>query len=241
MVNTDKVISKLREGNIDSIINGLAELGKIKDPSVLDEVIKFANDSSERVRTQVAICLGELGDINAGKTLLKLSLDEDDAVRMEAAQSLGILGSKGYREAKLPLEKLIGDKNYRVRKYAIKALGMCGDSETIQKLVEIFDKKETSIEIKEIIANSIGQIGGSYAISLLKGWVEEGSMEVRREAIHALGILGNQAAVDILIKVLDDKAEDKVIKNYAKQALKDIEQNARENYLALKKRIEKYL
>jgi len=162
----------------------------------------------------------------------------DPAVRMEAANALGIIGSAGFPGSKQTLEKLITDDNYRVKKYAVKALGMCGDSKSIDILVEIFNKEETALELKELIAQTIGYIGGGHAMEILNLWVTAGSMEVRREAINALGLIGSQAAVDVLIKIANDKKDDKVIVNYAKAALKNIINVAKDRYMELKKKIE---
>jgi HEAT repeat protein len=233
-----KSLAHLHDKESENKIIALVELGKIKDPDSVTQIFKTATDEDERVRTQTAICLGELGDIRAGDTLLRLARDVDPAVRMESANALGIIGGAGFPAAKGTLEKMIADENYRVKKYAVKGLGLCGDSKSIDILVEIFNKNETALELKEFIAQSIGHIGGGHAMEVLNTWVNNGSMEVRREAVNALGVIGSQAAVDCLVKIVNDKEEDKVIVNYAKAALKNIVNVAKDRYLELKKKIE---
>ena len=66
-------------------------------------------------------------------------------------------------------------------------------------------------------------------------------MEVRREAIKALGFIGSETAVDRLIKIIKDKKEAKIIKNHARFALKTIVEKARKNYLELEKKIKNAL
>ena len=168
-------------------------------------------------------------------------LAEENAVKMEAAIALGRLGRKGYSESKEVLHGMLNENNFNVRKYVIKSLGSCGERDTIDLLVEIFNREESSLETKQVIAEAIGNIGGSYAMQVLKSWIFENSMEVRREALNALGNSPNEAALDILIDIMNDKKESKVIKGYAAVALKKIVSIAKNNYLTLKKRVEKAL
>ena len=241
MPKTDKLVAKLHDKDPKIKIMVLIELGKLRDTTAISSIYKTATDEDERVRTQTAICLGQIGSIDAGSILIQLSEDEDNAVKMEAANALGILGARGYSKSKDALELMLNDENFNVRKYAIAALGSSGDNQTIDKLVEIFKLKKSSLETKQQISSTVGKIGGSYAMEVLKSWIIEGSMEVRRDALNALGSIANEAAVDILIEIVKDKKEDKIIKNYAKAALKNIIKVAKDNYLNLKNSIEKLL
>ncbi|MHA1727362.1 MAG: HEAT repeat domain-containing protein, partial [Promethearchaeota archaeon] len=185
---------------------------------------------------------GKIGEITAGNGLINLLEKEKDiVVKMEAVTSLGILGEKGYEDAKTVLERLISkETNFRIRKYAIKALGKCGDKETIILLKDKFNNEDPSIETKELIANAIGEIGGGTAIKILKSWALNGKMEVRREIIKALGNIASEATVDLLIHIMKDKRENKVIRKYAKASLKNIIQVSKQKHFSLKKRIEMY-
>jgi HEAT repeat protein len=100
---------------------------------------------------------------------------------------------------------------------------------------------DTPIELKELIANTIGQIGGSRSIEILKELSKEGRVEIRRAAIKALGELRNTVALDLLGKIYNDKKEDKVIKAFAEEAIKKIIEGARTAYLNLKQRAEDIL
>ena len=238
----EKYISKLDDNDPRIRISSLVELGRKKDPISVSYILKIARkEKNEDVRAQIAICLGEIGSIEAGNVLIEFTKDSEPLVRMEAASSLGIIGARGFTEAKISLERLISDKNYTVRKNAIKALGLCGNHETITRLLGIFEKEGSSIEIKAVIAQTIGQIGGSHAMKILTEWALKGSMEVRRETINALGMLGDEDTVDLLIHIMREKREDKVIRNYAREALKNIVTVARDKYLIIRKKIENYL
>lgn len=237
----EKYLSKLDDNNSQVRISSLVELGRKKDPESVSYILKIAGkEENEDVRAQIAICLGEIGSIEAGNVLIEFTKDSEPLVRMEAASSLGIIGAKGFTEAKISLERLIPDNIYTVRKNAIKALGFCGDHDTVTQLLGIFEKEGSSIEIKSIIAQTIRQIGGSHAMKILTTWALKGSMEVRRETINALGMLGDENTVDLLIKIMREKREDKVIRNYAREALKSIVTVARNRYLTIRKKIESY-
>ncbi|MCP4764402.1 MAG: HEAT repeat domain-containing protein [archaeon] len=240
MGKVDKYLKKLHEKDSEIKIKALIELGNLKDSEGVTQIFRTAEDEDERVRTQTAITLGQIGDIQAGEIILKLAIDDDPAVRMEAATSLGVFGARGYSPSKEALENMLNEENYRVRKYAIIALGNCGERDTIDKLSEIFTRDKTSTELKEAIATSIGKIGGSHAMEILNSWVLTGTMEVRRDVINALGTIANEAAADVLIHLMTDEKEDKVIRKHAKEALKNIVKVAKDNYINLKNRIECY-
>jgi HEAT repeat protein len=238
----EKLYERLESQNPKDRIKALIEMAKEKDSESLVRIYKLAeSEEDDRVRSQIAICLGQIANPNSGPVLMKLSHDSDITVKMEAVTALGILGGRGFTEAKDRLEKLINDENFTVKKYSIKALGSCGDMVTIEKLNEIYDKDDTSVELKSYIAQSIGEIGGSRAMELLNSWAIRGLMEVRREAIRALGTIADDVAVDLLVHIMNEKREDKIIRKYAKAALINIVVVAKEKYEKLKRRIESYL
>ncbi|MHA1340958.1 MAG: HEAT repeat domain-containing protein [Promethearchaeota archaeon] len=242
-----KIIEKFHNVNSDEkikIIRNLAESREIEfisDDDAKEFAKIIASDADEKVRTEAAIFLGNLKLIQLGDIVIKLAEDDDPAVKMEAIIALGKLGSNGFMKSKSILENLLKDQNYFIRKYAIKALGFCGDNNSIDLLLPIFNERKVDLEIKELIAETIGEIGGSYAFSILKEWAQAGEMEVRREAINALGKLANENAVELLIKIYKRKDEYKVIKNYAKHALKQILEHQKMKYLNLKKKLDKIL
>jgi len=243
-----KVLNQLIHQDPSVRIRALRELGQLKAAECLTDIIQvIEKDSDDDVRVEAVQTLGHIQDIHAGSALLPILTADDIPMVMEAVIALGILGAHGFTDGLVPLERLLTHSHFTVRKYAIEAMGKCGNTETIEKLYAHFKKEDVSIETRQLVATAIGQIGGSRAIHILQnlvlptGEINELQMEVRRAAIYALGEARTPVALEVLGKVYRNKKEHKVVRKYTEDALKKTIEGAKQHFLTIKKRAEDIL
>lgn len=240
----EKPLKMLSELDLNVKIKALRELGRLKAVECQTDIIKLLNIQDPKlddVKLEAIITLGKIADPSIGDQLLTYMDTTDIPFLMELITTLGILGANGFTKAAPAIEKKLDHANFRIRKFSIQALAKCGNASTIEKLFEIFQRKETTTETKELLAETIGQIGGSRAIEILKDLVKEGLMEIRRAAIKALGEARTQISLEVLGQIYNDKKEDKIIRKFAEDAIRKIIEGARDYYLQVKQRAEDIL
>jgi HEAT repeat protein len=129
----------------------------------------------------------------------------DQRVRM--INSLTLLGD---RRAAVLLTRLCDDENAEVRQAAIAALGGLGDPDSIPALTGILTEPRRSTQDRLIAVESLAVIGSERAVpGIAETLRREASVSdlLRRKLIHALGVIGGEAAVGLLIEVLVDWRE----------------------------------
>jgi len=104
------------------------------------------------------------------------------------------------------IEELIaqlGDKNWRVRRAAIDALGKIGDPQAVQPLIKALSDRD--LRVRQSAANALGEIGNPQAVEALIKALEDENWFVRQSAIKALGKTDDPQAIQSLIKALIDR------------------------------------
>jgi HEAT repeat protein len=184
-------------------------------------------DKDEFVRLQVVAILGtavktgdrkkdelEVRDVLA--TLVDvLKGDKSAAVRAQTAALIGKLGMHA-KPALGSLEAALKDENPGVRAAAANALGNIGtDAKTaFEKMVPLFRDADANVRFATSFA--VARIGANplAVVPYLNQLVEsDPSVDVRREAIKSVGLIGLQAAkvaVPPLIKALRSDKEDEI-------------------------------
>jgi HEAT repeat protein len=243
-----KPLKLLSDSDPSNRIKAVRELGNLKADECISDILRAVeSDEDDDVKLEAVIALGRIGDTSVGDKLLNQLDSKDIPFLMETVNTLGILAENGFTAAIDPLENMIEYSNFRVRKLVIEALGKAGSSTTIEKLFTYLKTDKVAIELKELCATAIGQIGGARAIQILRNLIipndeiPELIMEVRRAAIYSLGESRNEVALEVLKKVFSNKDEDKVIRKYAEEALKKTIEGAKARYLRIKKRAEDIL
>jgi HEAT repeat protein len=126
-----------------------------------------------------------------------------------------------------PLVKALGDKNYEfpndkirvdVRQGAAKALGEIGDERAVEPLMKAL-RRDSYVRWSAVVA--LGKIGKS-AVEPLIGVLSDDNWRVREYAVRALGEIGDERAVEPLIKALGDWEDGGVPHDAAKEALKKL-------------------
>ena len=243
-----KALTQLDHEDPSVRIRALRELGQLKATECLTDIIRvIEKDPDDDVKVEAVRVIGQIQDIHAGSVLLPILTTDDIPMVMEAVVSLGILGAHGFTDGLVPLERLLSHSHFTVRKYAIEAMGKCGNSGTIDKLYAHFKREDVSIETRQLVATAIGHIGGSKAINILQnlvlptGEINELQMEVRRAAIYALGEARTPVALEVLGKVYRNKKEHKVVRKYTEDAIKKTIEGAKSHFMSIKKRAEDIL
>jgi HEAT repeat protein len=163
------------------------------------------------------------------ESLCLLIQSGDEADRCHSIRALGALKAEGAAEQLIPY---LRDEDVDVCVDTADALGKICSPVAVPALIESLNN-ETDGEVSASIAEALGQIGGDAAITALHNImkVRPEGMEwdndwdpwwnVQLEAVKALGKLQAELAVDDLVRMLDDEAEQD-IENEVLRALAQI-------------------
>ncbi len=148
-------------------------------------------------------------------TLCQLVQTGDEADRCYAARTLGLLRDSASIET---LIERLRDEDLDVAIDAAEALGNIGSPEAMPALIESLEK-DPSGEVCTMVAIALGKIGNTDAIDpLLKICLERPEdmewnddwdtwWDVQKAAVHALGKLQAEKAIDHLAALIDDETQ----------------------------------
>lgn len=167
-------------------------------------------DASPMIRAVAAKAITFVGSDESVVALRPLVTDKDEFVRKEAAYALGL--TKSRRATELLTQLLLNDKDDGVRSAAAVGLGDVADDSAVVALANILtqdtsSKKKSKVEknvfVLRAAARSLGQIKSRAGVPALLAVLtnEEMVEDVRREAAHALGVIGDPVAVPALKNV----------------------------------------
>ena len=147
-----------------------------------------------------------------------------------------------------PLIRALGDRKWVVRAYAAEALGKIGDERAVEPLIAAL--RDNDATVRSIAAKALeritGQNFGSNYVKWRRWWRRQGARKikiphhscqsqkedrvskelrskswlVRWRAVKALGKLGDECAVELLMEALKDRNE--YVRSYAVEALRKI-------------------
>ena len=101
------------------------KIAKLASKGKLDGLVKFASDSDDDIRTEVAIAMGQIKTYEAGMALIPLLRDSSPSVRAAAATSAADINAKHCEEYVKKLAFADADEN--VRKIAKEAFDRLKD------------------------------------------------------------------------------------------------------------------
>ena len=147
----------------------LESMGKFHDPALLGWYLQRLKDPSVRIQCFAIWALGELRTSRAVEPLRKKLWSPDRFVQMTAIDALGKVGRNF--DVATELAVFLTHDDVQVRYLAAKALAGAGGPDVVPTLFLRLDA-EPSLDVQEILAQSIGRIGGPVAtghlIELLK-------------------------------------------------------------------------
>lgn len=154
----------------------------------------------DHVRRNIVTVLGSIKDARAADVLNDALNDKDKGVREAASQALAKLG--GDVVFKQMLERIKED-NTEVRKAAAAALGDIGSTQAINPLITALGKASPREE-KVVIAQALKKIGAA-SVSPLISALKRDNNNVRAGAAIALGLIGDEQALDALLECVEDR------------------------------------
>lgn len=212
----------------------VTRLGSMHHPTASRAASPALHDSVPIVRATAAAAISSLPPSERAGLLIPMLADKDEFVRREVAFALG--RTRNQSAVQPLIERLTSDKKDSVRGAAAVALGEIRDAAATLSLAETLSpglgaesrsnkksKKEKDLFLLRAAARSLGQIGSRVGLPALMAALQDEKMpdDVRREAVVALGLVGDAAAVPALRSV--EVARDPYLAEAARQAIYRIE------------------
>jgi HEAT repeat protein len=226
--------ARLDSTEVEERRDAVARLGTMHHPDASRAALSALSDPLAIVRATAAMSILSLPGEESAASLIPLLSDKDDFVRQEVAYALGRTRSQ---TAVAPLiKRLQSDKKDSVRAAAAVALGQIGNSAAVFPLATVLDprfgltslkknqksRKEANPFVLRAAAHSLGQIGGSLGLPALFLVLqnEKADDDVRREAVIALGMIGDPSALPALREAVT--ASDPYLSQAAQEAIRRI-------------------
>ena len=188
-------------------------LGRIGDTRAVPVLQRLAVGDNRYVRREAILALGKMGLPALGAELVvALREDASDAARSAAATSLGNLRDT---VAVAALVRALGDPAPVVRQQVVAALHLLWTAEARAAVTSSMQDPDETVRF--IAAQSLGAHRVLPALEPLRAALRDTSVWVRAEAARALGKLGDDRAVDDLVRVM--KQHDGPDHRAARQAL----------------------
>ena len=182
------LVEALRDPDAGVRRNAAWALGMIGEDAVGPDRSPLASllfDPDPGVREAAAMALGLIGDTQAGLELLLERMREpgtpSDSKRLAAAA----LGGMEARTAVPVLTKLLADRDPRVRRWAVAALGEIADQQTVAPLSKVL-ARDPDPGVRVEAAFRLGKFGGEAARPALAAALKDSNADVRRLADAAL-------------------------------------------------------
>ncbi len=169
------------------------------------DLLLFAADGDD-IDSRKTACwfLARLGDKQALPILAQCLLAEDLSLRAEAARCLGIIDGDEANE--ILLESLQLETDADVRMYVVHSLGLIGETNSFETLVQLLQAVEETPQVRAMAAESLAYLRDPRAINELLKVLADASAEVRYWAVFALGQIGDAEVIPVLEKMRGDMA-----------------------------------
>ncbi|MBX7221330.1 MAG: HEAT repeat domain-containing protein [Blastocatellia bacterium] len=170
-------------------------LTQLNDKRTIGALVPKLTDESRLVREVVADCLQNLGWRPESDTELAAF-----AIAVRAWDQVGRMGIKAFE----PLIHVLKDNDKEVQAAAAEALGKIGDQRAVEFLLPSL--KHWDVEVRRLTAAALGRIPDARSVEPLQALAEKDTDgRVRAAAALALGTIGDQTAIDLLMGRLGDK------------------------------------
>jgi HEAT repeat protein len=225
-----ELVRILREGSKDLRMYAVMALGEFRNEKAIFPLINAFSDEAWPVRNSAASALinfGNLALVPVLKSLLSqnddirfwsrkvfeeiapreidrlidlVTYDLDGELRYMVAYGLGIVAD--HKAIPALINALLNDSNDWVRKYAATALGKIKEEKCVEPLIRVL--ADDNEEIAYWVARVLGQMGET-AVDKLRECLDHPEEKVRFFAIIALGSIGDEKSIHILIKILGEE------------------------------------
>lgn len=212
----DALLPLLKSDRPEVRIDALELLGRMNDPRIAAKVIWALHEApTDEVKRSAASALGRLGDHRAVPYLLRELQSPHPAVRVSAEVALGQLVEPADRQA---LRDLAG-RDGPARKHAVALLGKLGDDKPDPEILKALLSNQPSVS--DSARQALQACDLSEHLPMLANASKSPHDRVRRNAARLLRTSGLDAAVPLLIPLLQDTDPD--VRREAYAALADSE------------------
>ncbi len=197
------LIERLDDSFFDVRAAAVIALGKTGQASVYPHLVEMLDDTHRQVSESAALAIGILGqdvgsdvlrelvlDTSAGKKLVRRPAGVPKRTRAFAAIGLGLIGNP----ASVPtLRTAIAERSAAqdVRVCSILALGLLGTdaAEAADDLIALARDPRSDDLVRAHATTTLGRLGNPSVLPVLRRFLRDSSLQVRRSAILALGEL----------------------------------------------------
>ncbi len=148
-------------------------LGLAQDPLAPPDLLASLDVGSERLRGQIALALGMIGDDAAREPVLDLlQNDSSREVRLRAAMSVGLMGEARAVPLLVDVLRTREESQYVLGSTAL-ALGRIGDSRALTPLLEIANGEKFPDLTRALAVVALGQIGDREQVPALAEFLRD--------------------------------------------------------------------
>ena len=184
--NEDQNLSRMA---FESLVN----LGELAVPPLCEALGRYSLDV-RKVITNVLISIGEPAVVPLCLELL----NGDNNVRMSAALALGSIRDS---RAVVPLCGVLSDADVWVRRFAVEALGRIAHGDASEALCAALVDRDG--EVRSRVSKALTSIG-KPSVEPLCRVMKNKSVNARITACHALGVIKDPCATDVLLRCIDN-------------------------------------
>jgi len=148
----------------------IESIGKLRDPRLKRWLIERTSETSIRIQCFAIWALGELHDPQTIAILRKKLWNSNRTIQMMAIDALGKTG----RSLSVARELMVflSDEDVQFRFLTAQSLRMVGGPEQVSGIADRLTQ-ESSIEVQDLLAQALGQVGGQAGIDRLVYLVRE--------------------------------------------------------------------
>lgn len=203
------------ERRLDAVIT----LGAYRSAAVVSALASALRDRSPRVRAAAATGLAAAAGPDSVPALAEaLDREKKASVRKSLAHALGSVADRRSTPALLSALK---DKEAEVRGAAAVGLGRYADPSAVPFLVEALTDRDAFVRARAAAAlGTIANDSRPAVPALIKLLSSDENAEARRQAAHALGAIGDPAALSALEQT--SQSEDPYLSQAAAEAIRRI-------------------
>ena len=171
------------------------------DDSMLEELIKLIEDPDKGVRNSLSILLTTTENPNAAKFLVKYVSSKDISVRNLAGDTLLKNGDKSVNA----LTEYIDIGNDDDKKFCIDLLGLIGNPEPCQLIIEVLENNQDQNVILACL-EALGNLKCQEAIDNIQKFFSVDEL-YKPTVIEALGKIGSRKVQDFLVEIYETEDE----------------------------------
>jgi HEAT repeat protein len=202
--------------------DAISELGKIDDVQADAALVTALEDPDKGVRESAAEAIARRRSPYAATFLCQYLSNENIGTRNLAAELLTSLG----RQAVPALAEKVFDADHDVRKFAVDILGTIRDGSAAEVIIKALS--DESLNVVCSAAEALGLLCHHHAVDELAATYDR-CVDARPQVIEALGRIGDNRAIPLLVKALDES--DPVVVFTAVEAMGNIRTRDVEPYL----------